>query len=618
MIRAPRVAGVVLFLLALSAAHWTERVSADDKATSADKPAITVVFPNTNEVFKDLKFVFDLVGDEKGYETLRDTIEIFLEGIDTTQPGGIRIYPTAEGLRPVVTLPIAANVPAGKKVTPAELQKLHDAQFKKLRDNLWGLDVKTAPPPEPKLITKIPNSVKTRLGSLKLGANEFLVFGVNDGFMKYESAHVHLGRLLPDVRLAKAGLPVELVKGHDLAVLIDGMAQSPEARKKAFEQARQELVGALTKGEHEEETMFVARKAVVEHQLAEVERFFVESSRIHVGWNVAAEEKHARLELELEALPDTALAKSVDLLGQAPDEFAGVSKDGSVFNLSINFALDELRKEFVKNSAKLERDALKKDIAVKEQLSEEQKQIDSDLVDLAFDVADGIADLALCNAFIRSWWNADGTLTSVGAGRIPDGSRGKFEKMLEKFAERGPDNKVEMKVETEGDIDIHRLTIPTIQKDYPEFIGADGVVLVGMSEKSMWLATGENSLERLKKAIQEARTAGAKPGPDFELAMNFGPFVEVREKQAARAPKPEPKKSADGTKSKKEKIESFISPADLRKLALEAFKEGKDTMTISLHREEKVAKLQMQFDEGLIRFVGKVMSKFVKENLGEE
>src|SRR4029077_2039350 len=148
------------------------------------------------------------------------------------------------------------------------------------------------------------------------------IFGlVDQAFLSYESGHVHLATKLEDVRLAKGGLPAELQKGHDLTVYIDGKSQTKEERKTAFDKAKQELVGAITKGESESEAVFEFRKAVTEHQLAEVERFFVEASQIHVGWNVSAADKHARLEIELEGLPETSLEQSVDILGTVPDDF---------------------------------------------------------------------------------------------------------------------------------------------------------------------------------------------------------------------------------------------------------------------------------------------------------
>src|SRR5262249_28292643 len=152
-----------------------------------------------------------------------------------------------------------------------DVQKLKDAAYADMISNLWDLDVKTAPAPSAALTRQIPQSVRTRLANLKLQPHERLIFGLTDGFLSYESGDVHVATKLEDVRLAKGGLPDELVKGHDLAIFIDGKAQTPEERKAAFEKARQEMVGAITKGEKEHEAVFEARKAFTEQFLAEVE-----------------------------------------------------------------------------------------------------------------------------------------------------------------------------------------------------------------------------------------------------------------------------------------------------------------------------------------------------------
>ena len=88
---------------------------------------------------------------------------------------------------------------------------------------------------------------------------------------------------------------------------------------------------------------------------------------------------------------------------------------------------------------------------------------------------------------------------------------------------------------------------------------------------------------------------------------------QKRRKEMARKLKQEEK-----MKKKTKKAEGLISRADLRKLALGAFKEGKDTVTLSIHREEKQVKVKLKFEEGCVRFAGNVMSKFVKENLEDE
>ena len=166
----------------------------------------------------------------------------------------------------------------------------------------------------------------------------------------------------------------------------------------------------------------------------------------------------------------------------------------------------------------------------------------------------------------------------------------------------------------------------------PEFIDKDGIVYVGLTDKSVWVATGDKALDRLKAAIKEAKAAGPKDSPGVDLFLKFAPFVQARDKYHQRQPvvaaKPvvKEKPKAKGDKSKvegktekaKPTVEGLISAADLRKIALETFKDEKDTMTMSLVREGKVIKLQVQFEEALIRYVGKLISKVVKENLADE
>jgi hypothetical protein len=600
-------------------------------ACAQEKPAITVVFPGMDVVFNDLKLTFDLVGekgDEKGFKTLKSTVETFLDGIDTTKPGGIRIYPTDTGLQPAITFPVK-----------------NDAAFKKLLLNLWDLDIKTTPPPKPELIRQVPPSVKKKERDAKLEKNERLIFKLYEGFLRYEPGHVNLASQIDIARLAKGPLPLDLIATHKLAALVDGTAQPAEKRKQGFEAAKKEMLAAIVKGENESEAVFSARKSLTEHQVAELERFFVESSKVFAGWNISAEKKEAEIDIDLVGLPGSDLEKSVELLDTTPDEFAGVSKVDTVFSLSVNFALDPLRQAFAKNASKLHRASLKKSIEADAKKTAEEKAIDGDLVDLFFDIVEGTSELGVANAFVRSWKDNgnDGSLKTVAAGRIPPGSKAKFEKLLATLASRNPANKLEEKIDTEGEIEIHKLTIPRLGTELPEFVGKDGAVYVGLHEKTLWLAAGNGALDLLKKTIGEVNTAGPKHGTIVELSLKMGPYIDVLINYYARNPatptliqKPEDGgkkkpggKAADGKKADAKKADSkkadakvdtknfaaFISPEDLRKIAQDVFKQGKDTMTMTLVREEKTAKVRIKLEEGLLRFFGTALSKFVKENL---
>ena len=55
-----------------------------------------------------------------------------------------------------------------------------------------------------------------------------------------------------------------------------------------------------------------------------------------------------------------------------------------------------------------------------------------------------------------------------------------------------------------------------------------------------------------------------------------------------------------------------------RALATQALQGKDDTLAMSLTREGDKARVDMQADTGLLRFVGKAVSKFVKDNLSDE
>lgn len=610
MTRRLLAAGCVVLCLVSTA--WSQPSKAAPPATAdkAEKPTISVVLVSIDELYRDLKLVFDIAGDPKGFKTLKETIEVFLEGVETNKAAGVRVYMTADGLRAVASLPIK-----------------NEADLKTFLQNLWDLDVKSSPAPDNKLEPQVPRAVQQKRRQMMLQPTERILFGLYDAFLKYESGHVHLGELLTDVRLAKGGVPAETAKDADLAILIDGGSKTPEERRKAFEKAKAEVL-AIEKKENEQTADFELRKSITEHEVAEIERFFAESSKIQLTWLTSPEKKHARLDLGLSAVKDTPLAKSIEMIGETADEFAGVGKQNCALALQINFPLDEMRQAALKPISKQARDRLKSKVDEDEKVPAAQKAVDKDLVDLVFDVIDEIGGMGVFNGCLRTWSNGDGTLTTVGATKVLNGA--KFVNLLQKFAGRGGENAAEMKVETIGDVEIHKITVADLQKDYPEVFTKDGSIYVGTAEKAVWYAFGEKALDRLKVAIEEAK-AGAKPGQVVELNAKLLPLVEVYDKIRARknwkvgaverrvTPKDkatESQKKADG---EKKKPGDLLSDLDLVSVAKEAFREGQDTVSLSLGRKPNQDEIEaaIQFDEGILRFVGKALSKFVKDNLGD-
>lgn len=633
-------AGACTFLLFVSGTRALSQ--AKPAAGASEKPVVTATVPSIDRVYDDLKFLFDLAGDANGYKTFKDTVDVFLEGVETNKPVGVRTYVAADGLRTVASLPVK-----------------DEAAFKKFLHNVWDLDVKTAPPPQPSLLPQVPRPVQEKLKSLKLESNERMLFGLAEGFLKFESGQIHIGKSLEDVRAAQGSVPAGTAKGATLEVRIDGDAAAGDRRRAAFEKTKEDILSRHKKADNESESDFALRHGLLDLQLARMEILFAEAAHTQFEYTVSHERKRTELSAEVSGLKGTSLAAEIEHIGQSPDEFAGISKEGAVLTASINAAVNPTLGKSLKSVSGDARTAVNQKIEGDHRLDAGQKTIDSQFSNLVFDIIDDVAGMPVFNGFVRTWANTDGSLTTVGAVKVPDG--GKYREAVQKFKNR---ERVQSSGSGDPRVEIDRVTVSTGQKDFPELFEKDGSVYLATSDQAVWYALGEKSLERLQQAIEEGGSRAAKGTTAAELHAEMLPLVAVWDKirsrhtprasersrgndkhqTAARTAAParpktaEKSKAADkskpiaksqaGAKSQSEakpenrkeaisRAKSLFADLELRKVALDAFQGGGDTLSLSVSRKGDKAVLSAQFDEGILRFYGKALSKFTKENLEE-
>ena len=606
------ILGSSCILLLLVSKGWCQ---AKSQVQKDDEPVVTVALPSVDQFYSDLKFLFDLVNDENGYNTLKETIDVFLVGVETDKPGGVRLYATPDGLRAVGTLPVKG-----------------EAQYQKYLQNLFDLDVKTAPPPKPTLAAKIPKDVNDKLKSLKLQPDERLVFGLFDGFVKFESGSIHIGNTLEDVRLAKGDVKVEQAKGEDVVILINSSKDSAEDRRKALEKLKERILTfvdekiiqkkAEQKPGDESETLSRLRKAVRKINFEDIGGILSESAHTHMVWSTSHAKKQSVMHSMLEPAAGSSLAKRIEQIGQLSNSFAGISKEGCVATLDFNLPNDPERQDSVKAVSKQVRSAVQ---ARTQDKTNKNRRLNSEQVDSIFDLVDEMAGMTQRNGFLRTWSNGHESLTTVGGFGVSDTAR--IVELLQKFKGREGVT-VELKMAREGDVDLHKVAFGELHKDVPELFDNEGAIYVGTGEKTVWYGVGEKALEHLKQAIQEGKTEQSKSDLALEAHAQLLPMAEVWQKISARVKKSDVgtkaranirEKSKTGEKHAKAAAQAITTLSDLEipKLAVEAFKNGKDTVSMTLTRKGKGLELIEQFDEGVLRFAGLVLSAFVKENLAD-
>ncbi len=602
--------GAASFILSATPPAWCQSKTA---ASAGEKPVVTIEVPSIDRSYQDLKFLFDLAGDPSGYKTLKDTIDVFVTGVETDKPAGYRIFATNSGLQTVASLPVK-----------------NEAEFKKFLRNLWDLDVKTAPAPEPAMASKIPAATRTKLQSLKLQPNERLLFGLFDGFLRFDSNTVQVGDTLDTVRLGDGKLSRTGEKGAALTVHVDGDAQPLDQKRAAFEKSKADALSRLKQGKNEPDADFALKKAMVAQQFAKLELLFAETSHFDLTGGISRERKRTEIGTEIVGAKETSLAKDIARIGESPDEFAGVSKKSAVLSGSINAPVNSALGKSLKDVAHQARDVALEKLDGASKIDAADKDTDKGLTNLLFDVIEDVAGMKTYNGFVRTWSNSDGNLTTVGAAAVADTE--KYRERLRKFKTR---EEVHPKEAVGRGVEIHRIHATSWTKDAPELFDKEGSVFIATSDKAIWYAVGEGALEKLERAMHEAHdNSGSKSDLALDLHIQMLPLAEVWDKIDSRQPakKEAPVKTVTAVKNPKEKVKekagegerptvaqaaSVLAGLHLSKLAVEASKHGHDTMSLTLSRKGDKAIVTGQFDEGSLRFVGLALSKFVKDNLEE-
>jgi len=585
--------GCLLFLLVSTGWCQSQRAAA-----AAEKPIMTAELPSINRGYDDMKFLFELANDEKGYQTFKDTLDAFIEGVQTDKPVGFRTYVSGGQLHTVASLPVK-----------------NEADFQKFLKNLWDLDVKTAPPPTPALLPQVPRDIQAKARSMKLDKEERIIFGVTDGFLRFEQGHVHLGRSIEAVRVARGGMATNVPKGASLAMHLDGQTLSPADRRAAFEKSKEEFLSMPKREDFQTDADYELARAAMEYQLSKIELLFSESALLNASWTTSREKKNWQLDGEVTPAKDTSLAKDLAAVGKAPDEFAGVSKQGTAvwanMNMPVNPAVGKKLAAFAGQARGVAKDKIDKASG----LSADQKVNDKDFADLISKVVEDVAGMSTFNGFVRTWPSGEGTLTTVGAAQVPDGQ--KYRELVRKFRNQ---EQVGDKSGSSG-VEIHKITLAKWPQDYPELFDKSGAVYIGTADKAVWYALGPKALERLQQAAGEAKSGGEKSDSAIELHAELRPLTDlwnmIRSRQPEGAAKKVEKTSEEKGRKRISRAASTVADLNLHKVAADSFKDGDDKVSLSLKRKGDKAELSARFDEGVLRFAGKSLSKFTKENLEE-
>ena len=550
----PRPTRILPSLLLLLSLALPGQVQAQESAAK-----VGAVLHSANQVLIDLKSILDLTTktEQKQWENIEGIIETFLFGIDRKKPLGVKVILGGDEERFQFALPLTS------------LKEFID-------ENLGGFEI---------------TSRRVGTGLYRLSEQKETL-----GYMRHSKGYVSISEhraevaVVADPRRTMADL---LAKNYSLAATINNSAKQQAARRKSFAPIRENLLAALKAKKGETEADLALKKTLLSFELGEAERFLVESQSLTAGFRIEPETTQATLDVDLTAIAGSGLEMSIQGLATTPSHFAGVPRaKTAILSGRIHHPLDTFRRTGLQRVLAAARNAIHGDIQGQTEATAAQKAASTVVLDTVVAVIQSAITKGMLDGFIEVQPATGGANVMVAGIRTVEGDR------LRAALAAVPDSTVATSValdstETAG-VTIHEVAVPEdLQADFAVLFGDTQIVLVGTSADAAWCAAGPGALAALKSAIASHSTpTDAQPDPGFvDLSVKVGPWLKVLDNQ----------------------LGADEGAAD-RKLALKAFAQGKDTLQLQLRRDGKRVMGRTTLGTGILRFLGKKMAEFSKEN----
>ncbi|MFP6768279.1 MAG: hypothetical protein VB859_08920 [Planctomycetaceae bacterium] len=523
-------------------------------------PKVNALVLSADQVIKDLKLLSDLTSktEQTQWENIEGILETFLFGIDRSKPIGLQVMlGGGEQGRLRMALPITS--------------------LKVFRDeNLGGFEI----------------------NSRKVGMNLFKLSDKDEtfGYMRFAKPYATIGEIRSDVNSVikpRQEMASLLQRKYSLGASVKNTAANQDSRRKAFLPIKNNLLAAIKprRGERPEE--FAIRKQLLTFELDDAERFFVESESVAGGLRVDPLRKQAHFDLDLTALAGSSLDASIQQLATTPSHFSSIPRSSDAILVGrIHHPLDPFRRAGLQALLASARSALHADIQQNTAATDSQKVASTKLVDVIVAVTSSGLQQGILDSFVDVKPTDDGGNVLVGGIRTVRGER--LREAIAALPQSTLKLNVTLDVEQAGGVKIHSVTVPAdLHDDFVSLFGESNTIYVGTSPDAVWCAAGPGALVMLKAAISAAANPKKTPRPSFlDLELKVGPWLKLLDSRL-------------GSKG---------NVAD-RKLALKAFQAGGDTIQLKLERRDKKVIGQTTLGTGILRFLGKTIAVFSKENL---
>ena len=557
-------------------------------STTAQTPKdarITVAHPGFNLLKSDLRKTLDLTSpaEQKQWENIEGYIDTFIIGIDETREVQVQVM---TGISPEGYL---IGVPLQAAGDPSKM----------FRENLDSLGYKIMRNPEDHKMYSI-ESDADEYGWMKIDAE------LRYAFFMITTKKENLTQLKEVV--LKAALTPTTLNENMIAELknADPSAAAIAHRREAFKPIRDENMALIKQRPSEKATQFQLRQSSARQLYDEAERLMSQADQMLVTLTMDRSNPalpKVNLRTTVTAIPDTATAATIAQYGTQSDAFAGLQRlAGSALSVRSSHPLDEMRKKHLKETLSLTRADIDASLAANKTRSDSEKDAFRKFVTGALGVLEASVDSGHLNGVVESIPGGEDKFTTVAAFVSPGAAE--LTQILPLLAQAGKGNSVQMNLEKVGDVDIHKIQIAEgFISTFDKVFGTHQDLFVGVAPQKVWIASGSGGLDKLKTLIAAPVQPAVNPVV-LRIDGNLLPWAKLVD-AVAKKEKPGTL-TADEEKSRREQ-------ARIRERAITALA-TEDDFSLVITTEGGMWVGDFTSNTGLLRFAGKMMSAFSKEN----
>ena len=556
-------------------------------ANAQSEARIKIVQPGVNRLEEDLKYLIELSPTpalKKQWKTVKDNlIDNFTPGIDVTQPIRIDVVFGKKSLDYEMHFPVTKLGGKG-----GFLLNIGDLGYKN-KQEVTGLYS----------LTESAKGKPVKLLGYLRDANKYGSIAPTKEAVPANLAHP-----------INEALKAYLAKGYDFAAELKNDPADKKGladRQANFKELRTQLEAGIKFKRDEDKNTFEVRKLTVVQNLAEAERFLVETELLTMGWTTDVALKEGRGEFSFAAIPETSLHASAALLGAKPSHFAHVkAPEKTAATGRINFAIDALRAEHLKNFYKAFRPVLAARFDSSATLKDaDQKTAAKQAGNLLIDMLDASIAIGALDGCFDLTDVGDGKHGFLGGIRAADGKVA--DQILGLFPKLLPGHEVALNVATVGETGLHTLKVPAGRlPQFQKFFPGETVVYLATSKDVVWLAIGPNAQADLTAAITAVAGPAAET-PDTTILSFSANMAQLVEFFDALAPeKAETKESKTADQKEQER---------LRTVAEQAVAGCEPRLTTTVKRNGNVIEATSVVSECALKFVGTMIADQVKKYL---